>query len=63
MAAGRWLAIERGAMEPEPIAEALPVVPVSFPLADRLPVRPTGRCESAGSLFVFRSGLPVHKEK
>lgn len=57
MAAGRWIAIERGSLEPEPIAEALPVVPVCFPLADRLPMHPTGRCESVGSLFVFRLGL------
>lgn len=60
MSAGRWIAIESGAMdiEAEAPVESIPVFRRMFPLADRLPNRPTRHCDTVDGLFVFRAGLP-----
>lgn len=52
MNAGKWLAIERGAMESETQTELPPTPPMRFPMAERI---------DAGqlvALFVFREHLP-----
>lgn len=53
MSAGKWLSVDRGAVESEPQPVQLEMPPSRFPLADRIT---DGELQA---LFLFRASLPV----
>ena len=53
MSAGKWLAVDRGAVELNTKPVEVEVPPIRFPLADRI------TDSELQALFLFRASLPV----